>query len=167
MVVDNPNDKNNIGEIRNDAYHGTSLENAMSILKEGFRPGPGIIGIGAYFDLENVDSAIAKALERVNDDRSQATIIQAEVALGRSIDLSFDTNPIIREEFRRWQRLNRPQLRELSFSAQREAFIQECCPDINTATYYDADTQTTVICVRQTERIVILSARTLDGKVIR
>ena len=160
-------DNGQVSEIGTDAYHGTSLDNAMSILTEGFRSALGIIGVGVNFDLENPASAIAKALEKVQGNRSQAAIIQAEVHLGKSIDLSFDTNPSVREEFRDWQRLNHLQLRKLSFSSQKEVFIREYYPHINTVTYYDASTQTPMLCVRQTERITILSTRILDGKVIQ
>ncbi len=38
------------GEIRDDAFHGTTFSNALNIPKTGFIPHLGIAGVGSYFD---------------------------------------------------------------------------------------------------------------------
>ena len=79
------------GEIRTDAYHGTNLTSALSILESGFIPHLGIAGVGVYFDLGDDSSANERALEKADGDISQAVIIRAEVHLGKTIEFNFSS----------------------------------------------------------------------------
>ncbi|MFQ6039348.1 MAG: hypothetical protein ACE5PV_00725 [Candidatus Poribacteria bacterium] len=61
-------------EIRTDAYHGTDLTSALSILSTGFIPRLGIAGVGVYFDLKDDSSARQRALEKADGDLSAMTL---------------------------------------------------------------------------------------------
>jgi hypothetical protein len=49
-------------------WHGTSLNNVESIRRDGFRKALGLLGIGAFFDLENPDSGWQRAALRYPDE---------------------------------------------------------------------------------------------------
>jgi hypothetical protein len=82
-----------MGEVRDDAFHGTTLSNALNILKVGFIPHLGIAGVGAYFDLATDASAVEFALRRSGGDREQAVIIRAELHLGQGPGHCIRTEP--------------------------------------------------------------------------
>ncbi len=155
------------GEIRRDAFHGTMLQNALGILKSGFRPAIGIAGMGCYFDLGNDASARERALFRADGNVSQATIIQAELHLGKTIDMNFRTNPAIKEDFKSWQERKKNQLTQKTFEEQKELFLCEQYPLVNSVFYLSLLTSNLYVAVRDTKRIKILSVQTSDGKVIK
>ena len=155
------------GEVRTDAYHGTNLTSALSILSTGFIPHLEIAGVGVYFDLENDSSARQRAWEKADDDPSQAVIIRAEVHLGRIIEINFRYNPVIASEFVRFQMELKKQLGvdiPLNFNQQKDLFIQERYPDVNSVSYFDIVEQQLTVAVRHPERIKILSAMTLTRR---
>ena len=155
------------GEIRRDAFHGTTLQNTLGVLQIGFRPALGIAGLGCYFDLGNDDSARERAIFRVGGNLSQATIIQAELHLGKTIDINFRTNPAIKEDFKSWQERKKIQLTQKTFEKQKELFLREQYPKVNSVFYLSLRTSNLYVAVRDPKRIKILSAQTLDGKVIK
>ena len=165
------------GEIRKDAFHGTTLQNALKIRQKatddfvlpqsGFRPAIGIAGMGCYFDLGNDTSARERALFHADGNLSQATIIQAELHLGKTIDINFRTNSAIKEEFKSWQERKKIQLTQKTFEEQKELFLCEQYPLVNSVFYLSLRTSDLYIAVRDPKRIKILSTQTLDGKVIK
>ena len=155
------------GEVRRDAFHGTTLQNALGILQDGFRPAIGIAGMGCYFDLGNDASARERALFRANGNSSKATIIQAELHLGKTLDINFKTNPAIRGNFKLWQKRRKIQLAKKNFEEQKELFLSELYPLVNSVLYPSLRTSNLYVAVRDPKRIKILSVQTLDGKVIK
>ena len=155
----------NSNKIRQDAFHGTTLPNAFSIVKERFRKSRGILGTGAYFDLGNDQSA------RLRLARSSTTeikvIIQAEIDLGAVLDLD---DKEISERFRQFQRILNQRLgtattRQFGRGGQYDEFLREygLNPDTLRKRISDFDT----IAVRSVERIHILSIKDLEGKEIK
>jgi len=111
----------------------------LSILSRGFIPYLGIAGVGVYFDLEDDSSAKQRALEKANGDPAQVVIICAEVHLGKIIEINFRYNPVIASEFVRFQRELKKQLGvdiPFNFNQQKELFIQERYPDVNSVSYF-------------------------------
>jgi len=155
------------GEIRTDAYHGTNLTSALSILESGFIPHLGIAGVGVYFDLGDDSSANERALEKADGILSRATVIQAELHLGNTVEINFQRNPTLANEFREFQealriRLGRPL--SLNFNEQKEMFLCERYPNINSVYYFNVKWQCLTVAVRDTNRIKILAANTLTGR---
>ena len=68
------------------AFHGTTLENAMNILRVGFQKTLGVCGMGAYFDIRDSRSAVERAIEK-SENPLEARIIEVELHLGNCIDL--------------------------------------------------------------------------------
>ncbi|MBI1923920.1 hypothetical protein HYR99_06680 [Candidatus Poribacteria bacterium] len=158
------------GEIRTDAYHGTDLASAVSILQSGFIPQLGIAGVGAYFDLGNDASSQRRALEKGEGELSKAVIIQAEVHLSKVIEVNFRHNPAIAAKFISFQSALKKKLSDvlpLNFNEQKELFIQERYPDVNAVSYFNIAEQILTVSVRDPKRIKVLSAVTLTGRRLR
>ncbi len=158
------------GEIRTDAYHGTDLASAESILRSGFIPQLGIAGVGAYFDLGDDSSARERALEKAGGSFTQAVVIQAEVHLGKTIELNFELNPQIKAEFQQFQKEIEQRFGgeiPMNFSQQKELFIQERYPEIHSASYFRNRQNQLTVAVRDSKRIKILSVVTLTGRVLQ
>ena len=155
------------GEIRYDAFHGTTLANALNILKMGFTPHLGIAGVGSYFDL--VDDASAKefALMRSGGDREQAVVIRAELHLGVVLDISFERNPEVKLQFQQFQMELKRRLGEsyeLTFNETKEQFLRERYPEVNSVFYFNARTGIEYVAVRDPKCIRLLSAEILTGR---
>ncbi len=153
------------GEIRRDAFHGTTLQNALGIIREGFRKNRGILGTGAYFDLENDESCRLRL--SLFPPEEQKVIIQAEIDLGRVLDFDDDE---IDTKFRQFQRelnrrLGKTIARELGRGGQYDAFIREY--GFNPDTLRKNISGFNTIAVRDVERIRILTIRDLQGREIQ
>lgn len=55
----------------------------------------------------------------------------------------------------------------LNFNQQKDLFIQERYPDVNSVSYFDIVEQQLTVAVRHPERIKILSAMTLTRRRLR
>jgi hypothetical protein len=157
------------GDVRNDAFHGTTLQNALKIKEQGFLPRLGIAGLGCYFDLGSDVSARAFALERADGDLEQAVVIRAELHLGKTLDISFKRNPEIKGRFQEFQAALQHQLGvpyELTFNDEKEKFLQEYYPDVTAVLYFNERTGIWYVAIRDPKRIRIFSMTTLAGKEI-
>ena len=162
-------DEGEPGHIRDDAFHGTRLENAFSIKERGFRPRLGIAGVGCYFDLGDDSSARAFALERAGGDPEQAVVIRVEIHLGTTLDLSFRRNPDIKRQFQQFQMELKQQIDVpygLTFNEEKERFLQEHYPHITAVLYFNERTGVWYVAVRDPKRIRIISMVTLSGREI-
>jgi len=143
------------------AFHGTTLESALNILSAGFHKFLGVCGIAAYFDIENVRSAVKRALKKAESEEL-ARILEVELHLGKCVDLQV---PEVKAEFQRWQanyrnRIGEADFRKTSYSYQKEFFLIECFPDVDSATLIDQDGNK-IVGMRNTRRIRILQTRVL------
>ncbi len=143
------------------AFHGTTLEYALSILRVGFHKFLGVCGIAAYFDIENVRSAVKRALKKAGSEDS-ARILEVELHLGKCVDLQASE---VKVEFQRWQakyrsRIGEADFRQTSYSRQKEIFLIECFPDVDSAMLIDQDGNK-IVGMRNTRRIRILQTRTI------
>ena len=141
------------------AFHGTTLEGALSILRVGFHKFLGVCGIAAYFDIENVRSAVERALEKV-ESYELTRILEVELHLGKCIDLQA---PEVKAEFQRWQaeyriRIEETDFRQTSYSAQKEEFLADCFPDADSAKLINRFGNK-IVGMRNTRRIRILQTR--------
>jgi len=157
------------GDIRNDAFHGTTLQNGLKIREQGFLSRLGIAGGGCYFDLGSDLSARAFALERAGGNRELAVVIRAELHLGKTLDISFRRNPELKHRFQEFQaalkqRLGAPYT--LPFNDEKEKFLQEYYPDLNAVMYFNERTGIWYVAIRDPRRIHIVSMMTLSGKEI-
>ena len=75
-------------DIVSNAYHGTSVESAHSILENGYTPSKQeeFLGDGVYFYLGSIDDAAHHAKRRRNI--RQYAVLRAEVLKGHCLDLS-------------------------------------------------------------------------------
>lgn len=157
------------GNIRDDAFHGTTLQNALKIREQGFLPRLGIAGVGCYFDLGSDLSARAFALKRANGDPEQAVVIRAELHLGKTLDIAFRHNPKIKRQFQQWQEVFKRQSETsyvLTFNEEKELFLREHYPHINAVLYFNERTDVWYVAMRDPERIRIVSMTTLTEKEI-
>ena len=152
------------GEVRDDAFHGTTFSNALNILRVGFTPHLGIAGIGSYFDLASDASAKEFALTRSGGHHEQAVVIRAELHLGIVLDISFERNSQVKHQFQQFQANLRQHVGELSFNEAKERFLQEHYPDINSVIYFNSRTGIEYVAMRNPRRIHILSAMTLTER---
>jgi hypothetical protein len=154
------------GQRRTDAYHGTNLDNYWGIVQTGFRPSLGICGNAAYFDLGNRDSAVAKALEKAGQDVEQAVVIQAEWVPGKTVEINFQHNLLLAQEFQVFQaELVKQHGRPLpfTFNEQKEMFLEAYYPDTDTVLYTVSEGNA-IAGVRDPSHIRIVSAETLAGR---
>lgn len=157
------------GKKRTDAFHGTTLQNALKIREHGFLPRLGIAGVGCYFDLGNDSSAKAFAFERADDDQDQAVVIRAELHLGITLDISFRWNPEIKRQFQKFQVVLKHQLGMsygLAFNDEKERFLQERYPHVTAVLYFNERSGVWYVAIRDPKRIRIISMTTLTGKEI-
>ena len=157
------------GDVRSDAFHGTTLQNALKIREQGFLPRLGIAGVGCYFDLGSDSSARAFALERADGDLEQAVVIRAELHLGKTLDISFRRNPEIKGRFQEFQAALKHQLsvpHELTFNDEKEKFLQEYYLNVAAVLYFNERSGIWYVAVRDPKRIRIVSITTLAGKEI-
>jgi len=155
------------GDIRDDAFHGTTLENALKIKEQGFLPRLGIAGVGCYLDLGDDSSAKTFALKRAGGDPDNAVVIRAEVHLGTTLNISFRRNPEVKRQFQQFQLELKGQIGmpyELTFNEEKERFLREHYPNVNAVLYFDERTGVWYVAVRDPQRIRILSAVTLNGR---
>lgn len=155
------------GSIRDDAFHGTTLENALKIKAQGFLPRLGIAGVGCYFDLGDDSSARAFALERADGDPEQAVVIQAELHLGATLDLSFRRNPEVKRQFQGFQAKLKQQIGlpyGLTFNEEKEQFLQEHYPHVTATVYFNERTGLWYVAMRDPQRIRVVSITTLSGR---
>ncbi len=143
------------------AFHGTTLESALSILRVGFHKFLGVCGIAAYFDIENVRSAVEKALEKV-EGYELTRILEVELHLGKCVDLQ---EPEVKAEFQQWQveyreRIGDADFQQTQYSAQKEEFLADCFPDADSAKLIDRFGNK-IVGMRNMQRIRILRARTI------
>lgn len=155
----------NSDEIRQDAFHGTTLSNALSIVKEGFRKSRGILGTGAYFDLGNDQSSRFRLARLLTEETK--VIIQAEIDLGTVLDLG---DKEIDEKFRQFQKILNQRLgtetpRQLGRGWQYDEFLSEY--GLNPDTLRKRISGSDTIAVRSVERICILSIKDLEGREIK
>jgi len=151
---------------RTDAYHGTNLDNYLSIMQTGFRRSLGICGNAVYFDLGNRDSAVEKALEKAEQDAERAVVMQAELTLGKTVEISFQHNPMLAQEFQAFQaELMRQHGRPLpfTFNEQKEMFLTAYYPDTDTVLYTVSEDYV-IAGIREPSRIRIVAAETLAGR---
>ena len=73
----------------------------------------------------------------------------------------------IRKEFKSWQERKKIQLTRKTFEEQKELFLCEQYPLVNSVFYLSLRTSDLYVAVRDPNRIKILSTQTLDGKVIK
>ncbi|MBI1929076.1 hypothetical protein HYR99_33125 [Candidatus Poribacteria bacterium] len=160
-----PND-----EMRSDrivrAFHGTTLENAMNILRVGFQKTLGVCGMGAYFDIGDSRSAVERAIEK-SENPLEARIIEVELHPGNCIDLQA---PEVVATFKRWQSNYRQQFGEAvfhnrSFAAQKELYLSQIHPDADAAMLVDKS-QNHIIGMQNTQNIRILQVRTISSEEI-
>jgi hypothetical protein len=156
-------------DIRDDAFHGTTLQNALKIREHGFLPRLGIAGIGCYFDLGSDLSARTFALERANGDPEQAVVIRAELHLGATLDISFRHNPEVKRQFQEFQTRLKWQAEApyiLTFNEEKEKFLLEHYPNITAVLYFNKRTGVWYVAMRDPKRIRIISMATLTEKEI-
>jgi hypothetical protein len=157
------------GDIRNDAFHGTTLQNALKIREQGFLPRLGIAGVGCYFDLGSDSSARAFALERANGDPEQAVVIRAELHMGKTLDISFRRNPEVKRQFQQFQAALKQQSGTpymLTFNEEKERFLQKHYPYVNAVLYFNERTGVWYVAMRDSKRIRIISMTTLTERKI-
>ncbi|MGH7456463.1 MAG: hypothetical protein ACRENG_34260 [bacterium] len=155
--------------IRDDAFHGTTLQNALMIREQGFLPRLGIAGVGCYFDLGSDLSARTFALERTNGDPEQAVVIRAELHLGTTLDISFRRNPDVKRHFQEFQAALKWQAETqhtLTFNEEKERFLLEYYPHITAVFYFNERTGIWYVAMRDPKRIRVISITTLAGKII-
>jgi len=149
------------GEIRTDAWHGTSAHNAESIARVGFITKKGILGTGAYFDLETALSAENRARLRYPDEPK--VILRCELHLGNVLNLN---NPEVDSRFRAFQRhLNRmlgvEATKALGRGGQIDLFIDEFPIPIHSVLKRD-HRGVLVVAMHDTRRIKVLSVEKLQ-----
>jgi len=152
------------GEIRSDCFHGTTVENALSILEEGFRLGSGLLGLGAYFDLESDETAWNMAEMKYSAQKH--AVIQCEIHLGNMLDLNSQD---IWQQFRVFQRGLTGRRRDIA-----ELFIRYLELQTPGLIFHsvrkDLGKRGTIlkptIAVRYTNRIRILCITVKDGEVL-
>lgn len=149
------------GEIRVDAWHGTSARNAESIARAGFIAKKGILGTGAYFDLEAALSAENRA--RLRYPNEPKVILRCELHLGNVLNLN---NPEVDSRFRVFQRhLNRTlgveATKALGRGGQIDLFIDEF--PVPTHSVLKRDHRGVLVAaMRDTRRIRVLSIEKLQ-----
>ncbi len=148
------------------AFHGTTLESAMNILRVGFRKSLGVCGVGAYFDIGDSRSAVKRAIEKAGN-LLLARIVEVELALGNCIDLQA---PEVVAEIKRWQSNYRQQFgeavyRSLEFSLQKELYLSQIHPDADAAMLIDTS-QNHIVGMRNTPNIRILQIRAITSEEI-
>ena len=75
-----------LGKVRDDAFHITAAANMDSIAAHGFRvDGRGVLGTGAYFDLESEATGWKPARQQYPDQ--PLVVFRCEVVLGRVLDM--------------------------------------------------------------------------------
>ncbi|MBM3225712.1 MAG: hypothetical protein FJZ47_18200 [Candidatus Tectomicrobia bacterium] len=152
---------------REDAYHGTHLDNALRIRQQGFIPHLGIAGTGCYFDLGDDASARSFALERANGDAEQAVIIRAAIRLGTSLDFSFRRNAAVKQQFQQFQtalQSRSDSMHGWTFNETKEQFLQTYYPHVTTVLYFNERTGLWYVAVRDPQHITILLMVTLSGR---
>ena len=146
------------------AFHGTTLERAMNILRVGFRKSLGVCGVGAYFDIGDSRSAVKRAIEK-SGDALLARILEVELHPGNCIDLQA---PEVVAELKRWQKDYRQQhgeavYRSLEFSLQKELYLSQIHPDADVAMLIDTS-QNHIVGMRNTQHIRILQIRAITSE---
>lgn len=157
------------GDIRDDAFHGTTLQNALKIREQGFLPRLGIAGAGCYFDLGSDLSARAFALERADGNPEQAVVIRAELHLGTALDISFKRNSAIKREFQQFQATLKRQAiapYAVTFNEEKELFLQKYFPHVTAVLYFNDRTGVWYVAIRDPKRIRIVSITTLTERAI-
>jgi hypothetical protein len=153
-------------QMRTDAYHGTDLDSYLSIVQTGFRPSVCICGNAVYFDLGSRDSAVEKALEKAAQNAERAVIMQAELMLGKTIEINFRHASLIAQEFHTFQaglvkQYGRPL--PFTFNAQKEMFLEAYYPDTDTV-LYTVSGGNVIAGIREPRHIRIIAAETLAGR---
>ena len=148
------------------AFHGTTLESAMNILRIGFQKSLGVCGFGAYFDIGDSRSAVKRAIKK-SGDPLLARILNVELDLGNCIDLQA---PAAVADFKRWQANYRQQFGEAvfqnrSFAAQKELYLSQVHPDADAAMLVDKS-KNYIVGMRNIQNIRILQVRTLTSEEI-
>jgi len=155
------------GQIRDDAYHITAAANMASIAAHGFRVDRrGVLGAGAYFDLESEATGWVPARERYPGQ--PLVVFRCEVSLGRVLDLDDQT---IRSRFRRFQRallhrVGRSEMLRLGQGGQIDEFRSALAVE---GEFYETVKRTFVtdrrarIAVSDASRVVVVSVRDERG----
>src|SRR5436309_1297663 len=114
-----------MADLRDDAFHITAEANIPLIAASGFRADRrGVLGTGAYFDLESDASGWAPARRRYPNQR--LVVFRCVIALGRVLDLDDSS---VRTRFRQFQRglipgLGREEVLRLGQGGHLDAFLQ-------------------------------------------
>jgi hypothetical protein len=155
------------GEVRDDAFHVTAADNMASIAADGFRTDRrGVLGSGAYFDLETEASGWKPARERYPD---QALVVfRCEVALGRVLDVDDEE---VRQRFQIFQRgYVREVGRDVGLELGQGGYVDEFLKSLaEKGEVYETVKRTfttdgyTRIAVRDPQHIRVLSVRNEQG----
>ena len=156
-----------LGEVRDDAFHITAAVNMDSIAAEGFRTDRrGVLGTGAYFDLGSEVTGWVPARERYPDQ--PLIVFRCEVALGRVLDLDDEE---MRARFIKFQReyvqeVGREEGARLGQGGHIDEFLNELA---ESGEIYDTIRRTfttdglTRIAMRDAGRIRVLSVHDEKG----
>ena len=148
------------------AFHGTTLERAMNILRVGFQKALGVCGVGAYFDIGASRSAVERAIEK-SENPLEARILEVELHPGDCIDWQA---PDVKAVFQSWQssyrlRIGEETFRKTRYNTQKETCLIEQFLHADSATLIDEDGNR-IIGMRNTKMIRILQVRLLTKEEI-
>src|SRR5262249_25363797 len=157
-----------MGEVRDDAFHITAAANLEAIAADGFRVDRrGVLGTGAFFDLGNETTGWAPARQRYP---GQALVVfRCEVVLGRVLTLDDEETRLRFQRFQRGLvlRLGRDEVLRRGQGGHLDLFLDTLAESGET---YDTVKRTfatdgqTRIAVRHSWRIRVLAVCDETGK---